>query len=230
MQCHGPKVSKPKGDFGYILDLKRLTSDSEVVIPGKPDDSTLWQLVRAGEMPAEGARAGPLTKEQKDTIHDSIEAGAPAPATESASSPGDATTPDAKKHFLDWLGNLHVVVIHFPIMLLFAAAVGELCFATRNMQQPVSAVNFFIQLGAISAVVSAALGWQHAVSGYGAGSPSVLTWHHWFGTATAAGSVVLAIFSAIDSHRGVRSAWFRFLLLLAAVLIAVTGYFGGDLV
>jgi mono/diheme cytochrome c family protein/uncharacterized membrane protein len=234
VQCHGPKVRKPKGDFGYILDLKRLAANPEIVVPGKPEESQLWELVRDGEMPAEGARAGPLTKAQKETIRAWIEAGAPAPAptssTEAVVSPIEVPASDAKKHFLDWLGNFHVIVIHFPIALLLAAAAGELWYACRSLRQPASAVNFCIQLGAIGAVVSAALGWQHAASGYGAGSPSVLAWHRWFGTATAAVSVVLAILSAIDSHRGVRRGWVRLLLFLAAGLVAVSGYFGGDLV
>jgi len=230
VQCHGPDVRKPKGKFGYVLDLKRLAADPKKVVPSKPDESKLWQLVRDDEMPAEGAKAGPLSKEQKDIIHAWIEAGAPAPSTEEDASSGEVPAPDVKKHLLDWLGNYHVMVIHFPIALLLAAAVGELWFVCRSVRQPTSAVSFCVLLGAISAVVSAALGWLHAASGYGANSPSTLTWHRWFGTATAAGSVVLAILSAIESRRGVRSGWFRLLLLLAAVLVGVTGYFGGSLV
>ncbi|HWG43231.1 MAG TPA: DUF2231 domain-containing protein [Gemmataceae bacterium] len=228
VQCHGPDVRKPKGDFGYVLDLKRLAADSEKVVPGKPDESQLWQLVHDDEMPAEGAKAGPVTKEQKETIRAWIEAGAPPPSTEKDAPSSPA--PQPKKHFLDWLGNFHVIVIHFPIALLLAAAVGELWYACRSVRQPASAVSFCVLLGAISAVVSAALGWLHAANGAGAGSPSILTWHRWFGTTTAAGSVILLVLSAIDIRRGVRSWWFRLLLLLAAVLVGVTGYFGGDLV
>src|SRR5690242_9048490 len=71
-QCHGPQLPRPKGKFGYVLDLKRLAADSEKVVPGKPDQSHLWQMVDEDEMPAEGAKAGPLSKEEKQTIHDWI--------------------------------------------------------------------------------------------------------------------------------------------------------------
>ena len=89
-ECHGPRVPKPKGNFGYVLDLKRLASDPKKVVPSKPEESVLWQLVRDEMMPAEGARAGPLTKEQKETIRAWIEAGAPStPIESSAPSPGN---------------------------------------------------------------------------------------------------------------------------------------------
>jgi uncharacterized membrane protein len=187
-------------------------------------------------MPAEGAKAGPLTKEQKETIRAWIEAGAPStPIEPSAHSPANQTadspsTPAAKKHFLDWLGNFHVVVIHFPIALLLAAAAGELWFTWRRVRQPSPAVRFCVLLGAGSAIVAAVLGWLHAASGYGAGSPSILAWHRWVGTAIAVGSVILAAFSEIDSRREVRSWLFRLLLLLVALLVVAAGYFGGLMV
>jgi hypothetical protein len=200
-ECHGPQVPKPRGNFGYVLDLKRLAADPEKVVPSRPDESLLWQLVRDDMMPAEGARAGPLADGQKEAIRAWIEAGAPSTPTESgAPSPADQTAdspsaPAAEKHFLDWLGNFHVVVIHFPIALLLAAAAGELWSTWRRVRQPSASVRFCVLLGAGSAIVAAALGWLHAASGYGASSPSALAWHRWLGTAIGAGSVVLAMTS-----------------------------------
>lgn len=234
-ECHGPQVRKPKGKFGYVLDLKKLAADPDKVVPGKSEDSQLWQLVQDDEMPPEEAKAGPLTKEQKQIIHDWIEAGAPSPPIELAAPPPTSKAtesvpaPSAEKHFLDWLGKFHVMVIHFPIALLLAAAAGEVWSAWRRIRQPAPAVRFCVLLGAISAIVAAALGWLHAASGYGLDSPVILAWHRSFGTATAVLSVILAVLSEIDSRRGTRSWWFRLLLLLVALLVAVAGYFGGRL-
>src|SRR5579862_2017042 len=75
--CHGPNLRKPKGRFGYILDLKRLAADTEKVIPPNPDESELWGLVERNEMPPADAPHGPLTKEQKEIIRSWIAAGAP---------------------------------------------------------------------------------------------------------------------------------------------------------
>jgi uncharacterized membrane protein len=235
-ECHGPQVRRPKGKFGYVLDLKRLAADPKKVVPKKPEESKLWQLVRDEEMPPEEAKAGPLTPRQKETIQDWIAAGAPStPTGHGATPPGDeaadsAPPPPFGKHLLFWLGNFHVIVVHFPIALLLAAAAGEAWFAWRRARVPAPAVRFCVLLGAAGAIVAAVLGWIHAAGGHGASSPSLLAWHRWTGTATGAGAAVLAVLSEIDSRRGVRSGWFRLLLFLMALLVAVAGHFGGSLV
>jgi hypothetical protein len=41
--CHdSTKRKKPKGGFGHVLDLDRLASEGEYVIPGKPEESALF--------------------------------------------------------------------------------------------------------------------------------------------------------------------------------------------
>jgi mono/diheme cytochrome c family protein len=77
-ECHGSDLPRPKGKFGYVLDLERLAGNAHVVVPFKPDESKLRQLVRDEEMPPEYARAGSLTKEQKEVIRKWIESGSPA--------------------------------------------------------------------------------------------------------------------------------------------------------
>jgi uncharacterized membrane protein len=76
-ECHGSDLSKPKGRFGYVLDLKRLAGNAHLVVPFKPDESKLWKLVHDEEMPPEYAKAGSLTNEQKEVIRTWIESGSP---------------------------------------------------------------------------------------------------------------------------------------------------------
>src|SRR5437588_348052 len=75
--CHGPNLPKPKGRFGYVLDLARVAANPEMVVPGAPDESELWELVRRGEMPRDGSPTGPLSDKEKGVLHDWIAAGAP---------------------------------------------------------------------------------------------------------------------------------------------------------
>src|SRR5262249_29511912 len=49
--CHGPDVLKPRGGFGYVLDLRRLAGNPNLIVPSSPEQSELWLLVRNGEMP-----------------------------------------------------------------------------------------------------------------------------------------------------------------------------------
>jgi mono/diheme cytochrome c family protein len=75
--CHGPDLPKPKGRFGYVLDLRRLATDPEKVIPGRPAESELWALVEHDEMPPPDSPHGPLSPAQKEVIRTWIAAGAP---------------------------------------------------------------------------------------------------------------------------------------------------------
>src|SRR6476659_1144345 len=43
--CHGPELAKPKGRFGYVLDLERIASNPEMVIPFRADESELLALI-----------------------------------------------------------------------------------------------------------------------------------------------------------------------------------------
>jgi len=77
-ECHGSDLSRPKGKFGYVLDLERLAGNSHLVVPFKPDESKLWELVHDEEMPPDYAKAGSLTNEEKEAIRLWIESGSPA--------------------------------------------------------------------------------------------------------------------------------------------------------
>src|SRR5215510_7415318 len=67
-QCHGPKVARPKGHFGFITALKRLAADPNYVIPSDPEGSYLWNQSEDGEMPPDKAKAGPLTDDEKTAM------------------------------------------------------------------------------------------------------------------------------------------------------------------
>ena len=98
--CHGPNLTKPKGRFGYVLDLARVAANREMVVPSFPDESELWELVSHGEMPPEDSPTGPLSREQKDVIRAWIAAGAPANSKETISA---APAPTIEKGHLRWL-------------------------------------------------------------------------------------------------------------------------------
>jgi Planctomycete cytochrome C len=239
--CHGPDLAKPKGRFGYVLDLARVASNREMVVPFSPAESELWELVRRGEMPPADAPTGPLAAPQKEVIRAWIAAGAPA----GGSSPAEnlpLTTPPAEAvpaepaaappgtHFLHWLGKFHLLVLHFPIALLLAAAAAEGWSLARKSPVPAPAVRFCVLLGATSVVTTVALEWLHALGGHGAGMPRLLSLHRWLGTAAGLWVVATAFFSEQDARRGVRSRRTRGLLFVGALLIGLTAHFGGILV
>jgi uncharacterized membrane protein/mono/diheme cytochrome c family protein len=228
--CHGPDLAKPKGRFGYVLDLARVAGNREMVVPGAPGESELWELVRRGEMPPEDSPTGPLTSDQKETVRAWIAAGASAPAGDIAVTvtPSD-TGALGLTRTLRQLGRLHVVLVHFPIALLIAAAAGEVLSILRGRRTPAPAVHFCVVLGSAGAVVAAALGWLDAWGGGGVGQ-SALDLHRWLGTAAAGWALVTTGLSVRDERRGERSIWFRVALFLGAALVGAAGHFGGILV
>src|SRR5947208_1760206 len=53
LDCHGPELARPKGKFGYVLDLQHMADNPEYVKRGKPQESELFLLVFKDEMPGE---------------------------------------------------------------------------------------------------------------------------------------------------------------------------------
>ena len=129
-ECHGRGLSRPRAAL-YLNELGPLAANREWVVPHEPEKSYLWTLIRDDDMPAKGAKAGPLNAEEKQIVRAWIEAGAPAPP--SSASTANATiegvtrssataVPSLTTRFLAWFGRFHVLVIHVPIALLAAAA------------------------------------------------------------------------------------------------------------
>src|ERR1700678_3296815 len=77
LDCHGPELPRPKGKFGYVLDLKRVAENPDYIERGHPEKSELYKMVFNDEMPGEDANVPPLTKEEKVVVKQWIEAGAP---------------------------------------------------------------------------------------------------------------------------------------------------------
>jgi len=229
--CHGPALRQPLGRFGYVLDLKRVADNPNFVKPFHPEASNLWALIRDDQMPQDGAT---LTAEEKETVRTWIAAGAPAGGTQPSPSVAPvATQPPSRtlpQRLLAWVGRFHILVIHFPIALLFAAALGEFWNVWRKQDALGPAVHYCVQLGAAGAVLAVALGWLHAgFGGFGSGSPAKLGLHGWLGTAAGVWVVAVAGIAHWDALRQRR--WlFRVALWTGAGLIAASAHLGGTLV
>ena len=243
-QCHKAGMARPKGKFGYVLDLPRIAANPRLIVRSDPAHSKLWQEIDEGDMPPDDAKAGPLSDSEKQIIRSWIEAGAPAPTTAvqrvavSETEPQPAFPPVSHGHgpsiarrVFQLIGKFHVLVIHFPIGLIAAAAAVESWRMLRRHQDISPVVRFCVYFGAAGAVVAAVLGWVHApFSGYDASAAGTLLLHRWAGVAAATGAVVAATLSELDNLSGRRSLTCRFTLFGAALLIGAAGHLGGTLV
>ncbi len=232
-RCHGPDLVKPKGRFGYILDLPRVAANPEFVVRFRPDESELWELVRRNEMPPPDSPHGPLSAAEKQTITDWIAAGAPddhSPSVPTESSAPVSTEPSPADRLVRWLGKFHLLFLHFPIALVVVASLGELASIWKGNSLPPESVRFCLWIAALAAIPTAAFGWLFAAAGNGVGSPQLLAAHRWLGTSAAVWLTITAVAAENDSRRHVRTIRVRLLLAAGITLTALTAHLGGLLV
>ncbi len=132
-----------------------------------------------------------------------------------------------------WLGKFHPVVVHFPIALLIAAAVAELLKCLLGAEWLGGAARFSVLAGAVGGVVSALLGWLDAAFASYTGSLAwTLELHRWLGTTTAVWSVLTAVLCEVSvrSNSCRYRRWYLGTLAVGAILVGVTGHFGGTLI
>ena len=242
--CHGDHLPKPKGKFGYVLDLKRIGANPEYVVRGNPEKSELYMLVKNDEMPGEDSDVPPLTPEEKKTVEAWVLAGAPhtlppgfslaTVVVEKIEKPEQK--PEQKVSFLrrlaNWMGKFHPVSTHFPVALLMTAVVAEAIAWWMKRDEWMLLVRFLTVLGALSSVPTVVLGWLTDFPTIaGSELATIYRFHQILGTATSAWALVCATLICIaECEEGsVARRRFRGALLLGAFLIGVVGFLGGAL-
>jgi len=132
------------------------------------------------------------------------------------------------------IGQFHPPSTHFPIALLIIALPAEFLWMLTRKDSWKTTVQFCVMLGAVTAVITATLGWCDApFSTYAGVSASVLWWHRWFGTATAGWAVLTALLLELSNRRrnsGRLSSYFRLTLVIGVVLVSIAGYLGASLI
>ena len=199
IDCHGPELPRPKGKFGYVLDLKRVADNPEYVERGHPEKSELYKMVFNDDMPGEDANVPPLTAEEKEIVKHWIELNAPpAPAVAERAAPTPVveevkTERQFWQRSLRWLGQFHPVTTHFPVALMMVAVLAEaLAWWTRRPSW-IETVRFLVIIAALGAVAAGVLGWFNAYfSRYSKAPGALLWWHRWLGTGTSVWVLVCA--------------------------------------
>lgn len=133
-----------------------------------------------------------------------------------------------------FLGKFHVMVVHFPIALVLAAALAEMLFLLTGRSPLSEAAHFSVRLGAAGAIVAVVLGLAAAHFGHFPDEMArVLTAHRWLGIAGCVTMVLAGGCSVLSrcGKCGPGFVWpYRVLLLLSAGLVGVAGHFGAILV
>jgi mono/diheme cytochrome c family protein/uncharacterized membrane protein len=186
------------------------------ILDGKGDEMPGWR--------------GKISKEQARGLVAHLRAFAAAGEKEDEPAGAEEATGFSSK-LTHWLGTFHPPAVHFPIALLTAAAVAEVLRLCTGKPSFDAASRYCVWFGTLTAVVAGVLGWF--AGGFQPGEDSrVLTTHRWLGTATVACAAVLLVLCEVSSRSERRQMrwWFRATLLIVALLIPVTGFFGGAVV
>jgi len=244
--CHSPDSGKRRAiakwaDWRDLDELKRkyVAEDFSLIA------STLWDSLTEenpkARMPPASAKGGALTNAELDTVKRWIESGAPvvdeahAGGTRSVASsaqPEQSRSRDSGTTLQSWLGKFHPVVVHFPIALLLLAALGELANLFRAGTWHPSAARFCLWIAAVSAIVAAVFGFFAEESdsfNEKIGGVEIVEIHKWLGIATACLAVVVAILCELNFRAETprKKMSFRLALFAAAIVVGLTGYFGG---
>jgi mono/diheme cytochrome c family protein/uncharacterized membrane protein len=247
VKCHGADgTGKPVR--GRMAKMPNFADPSW---PAQRSDAQLQVSILDGKEAEMPSWRGKISEEQASSLVAHIRAFAPTPGTRKGASPASSSERDGRREkeqeestpaelaeakpqsgffekLILWLGNFHPPAVHFPIALLTFAAVAELLRMATGKPAFDAISRYCVWFGTLTAVVAGTLGWF--LGGFRLSDPSwVMMTHRWLGTSTVVCAGLVLLLSEVSRHpdrRGTRVC-FRVMLLVVALLVSVTGFFGG---
>jgi mono/diheme cytochrome c family protein/uncharacterized membrane protein len=235
-KCHGEDGTgkKSRGRLPEIPDF------TQVSWQARRADAQLIASVLDGKGPEMPPNRGKISEDQARGLVAHVRAFAP---TTGGAGQADQEVPSREEPAEDipprrfseklirWLGRFHPPAVHFPIGLLTAAAMAELLRIATGRPAFDSITRYCVWFGTLAAVVAGALGWFMARFRLTDASWVMMT-HRWLGTSTVVCAVLVLVLCELSrrpDRRRLRLS-FRVALLVVAVLVSVTGFFGGAVV
>jgi len=149
---------------------------------------------------------------------------------DAGATPAGADRSAPTRGLLEFLGRFHVLLVHFPIALILAAALAELALVLRPGWSLEDAGQYCLFLGALGAIAAASTGWLRAETAtVPAAHEEILFWHRWLGVTTAVLALATAWLGRQPGRAGDRRPY-RVGLLLCAVVVGFGAHYGGLLV
>lgn len=133
--------------------------------------------------------------------------------------------------FVYWLGNFHPAATDLPVGIILAGFLSEILLLATGRPAFALITRYCVWVGGIAAFGTAIFGWCLAGFQFYDGA-WMLTTHRLLGTTTGVWGLVLITTAEVARSKG-SAGWkwgFRGVLLVAAILVVVTGYFGGAMI
>jgi uncharacterized membrane protein/mono/diheme cytochrome c family protein len=236
---HGPIVVLGDPAHSRLIDAISY-EDEDVQMPpaGKLSDSEIADLTRWVQMGVPWGEAAAVVPRTMIPVKASV----PAIVAKDRSEMMDTHQSPVPTWFFAMMsraGKLHPLIVHFPIALLLTACLAEgLALLSLWRHQGEAAVrmasvaSFCLTLAVVAGVVAAVLGWWFAWSVGSEVSSFTLEWHRWMGISTTAVAALALVCSWLGRTGDASKvkAWYRVLLFLSAIGVAITGHLGGKMV
>jgi uncharacterized membrane protein len=130
------------------------------------------------------------------------------------------------------LGKFHVVLVHFPIALALAAVLGDVLWIIWRKDFFRSAALYCLLLAALAAIPTVITGDMHLdEQSYIGHMQSIAEKHQDFGIASMCVLIAAGLVRTLrrNNPRGWWLGAYVLLIVAVAVLISLTGYYGGHL-
>ena len=138
--------------------------------------------------------------------------------------------PSSEK-LLSALGRSHIMLVHFPIALIYMAALAEGWHSLRKQDGRSQTAFACLGVGAVAALAAAGVGWLHAeLEPLGSSVQDLLFRHRWLGVASATGAVLSFCFALFAHNSGASRRFYRWLLIATLGTLTVGAHMGGSLV
>ncbi|HEY4220528.1 MAG TPA: c-type cytochrome domain-containing protein [Myxococcota bacterium] len=125
------------------------------------------------------------------------------------------------------VGRTHLLLLHFPVAILFAVLLLEVALRKRALEPRREFMGALLLVAAVGAVVVVVTGLLYAQSeSFHGREAQMLTQHRNLGIATA----VLALVTYIVHRRGGLRVAYLLMLVLACAAVTATGHRGGEIV
>ncbi len=136
---------------------------------------------------------------------------------------------------LNLIGKFHIVSVHFPIALVVLAGLIEFWEILKRKSEVSRKVFFFLNLSLLSSILAVTLGWIHSwyVEFHGSALDTFF-FHKWLSLVFLA-ILFLCYICALVKYKKYYTferffKYYRPLLFLSLILLAITSHFGGSLV
>lgn len=247
IECHHPLSDSRKGkrEFDAAYDLRAVADHWGD--PITPDLAPLWEVAEDRSMPPKDSDVPRLTEEEGALLIRWTEAGTPMPSDgnpfvdlamaalylqpQETAGPGEEPVPPpppAEPGLFERIsllfGRLHAAMVHFPVTLLFLAALLRLWRLRELNDWSLHLERLCLGLGVPTGALACWSGWVNAANS-GAGGEE-LWWHRWIGIGvTALGAILFLL-----HKRCGKQLWFTLMLLFLGVALAFGAHKGGGLV